>query len=111
MADGVYDGIFGDLGKGALKAVFDVLGKEVARRGAEAKSPFDYDGFDDIVNEALDTLAGVGGDRLGNAVVRLKALLSACPEVFNHPPYRAWIGESRSRILIKEIVREIYGAR
>src|SRR4051794_38398912 len=100
MADGIGESIFGDVGKGALKAVFDVLGKEAARRDAEAKSPLDFDGFDDILNEALDTLAGAGGDRVGSAVAGFKALLSARPEAFNHPSYRAWIGESRSRTLV-----------
>jgi len=110
MEDTFAGGPLVGLGKATAKAAFDALSLELARRGAEETAPSDYDGFDDLLNEALDTLAGAGGDGFSAALASFKAQASGRPEAFSYPYYRAWIGHDRSRALVKEAVQEWYGA-
>jgi hypothetical protein len=104
MSGGLTGHLLKAAGKGLIAGAFKRLKLQLARRGAELKSPADYDGFDDLLNEALDVLAGSSGDRVGEKVVGLKAFLSKRPKGFDHEPYRRWIGDPRSRRLVKQAV-------
>ena len=104
VSSGVTGDILKDAGRGLIAAAFKPLKAQLARRGAELKSLTDYDGFDDLLNEALDVLAGSSGDRVGETVVMLKAFLSERPSAFDHERYRLWIGDARSRKLVKRAV-------
>jgi hypothetical protein len=104
MSGGLTDDLLKAAGQGLIAGAFKRLKLQLARRGAELKSPADYDGFEDLLNEALDVLAGSSGDRVGEGVVGFKAFLSKRPEAFQHERYRRWIGDPRSRKLVKQAV-------